>query len=60
VKLLRLLLLHEDDLLYEPTAAEARLGRRVVDPMPTTVIVSSVSASVSSETCTATVTVAPK
>jgi hypothetical protein len=47
VDLLRLLLVYEDDLLYEPTAAEVRHGMRVVNPMPKTILVM-LSATISS------------
>jgi hypothetical protein len=39
VDLLRLLFIYEDDLLYEPTAAEVRHGMRVINPMPKTILV---------------------
>jgi hypothetical protein len=47
VDLLRLLFMYEDELLYEPTAAEVRHGMRVINPMPMTILLSGIAASTS-------------
>lgn len=59
--MLRLLLVYEDDLLYEPTAAEVRHGMQVINPMPKAILVtlSGMCAAVSAMSGTLTVSVAP-
>jgi len=61
VDLLRLLFLYDDDLLYEPTPAEALHGMQVVNPMPMTVMVmlSATISCVSEVSATLTASVAP-
>jgi hypothetical protein len=45
--LVRLLVVYEDDLLHEPTAAQMLHGKRVVNPMPMTIMLRGIGAATS-------------